>query len=375
VTKFTPKKIAIVSEFLPHIYCGGGEIRYHQIAKRLALRGHEVSWLCMSTELIPEAIEGEQINYVFLGSKVAAPPVRTVGNFLTFIISLISHIRKSNYDLVDAQAFSPLMGAYLACIGKHTALIGTIHDVSTNSEDEFFQFRRLARAAEAVMYRLPLKNIVTVSQSTKTSLINTYGVPGKRVHVIHNGVDLAEVNNIGTKSKQWDLIYVGRLVPHKHIDHFIETCVRTGKTGAIIGHGPLEESIKCAVAHNPSIEFLGRLSSSSGVFAEIARSRALILPSTREGFGMVIAEASALGVPVIAYNCGGVSEVVSHNVSGILVPPLNIQALCNAVDFILSGSNAQRMGKAGRGIVEVRFTWEHTVISLEKAYMKALVSK
>lgn len=370
----SPKRIAIVSEFLPRIHYGGGEIRYHEIAKRLALRGHEVSWLCMSTGSIPKAIEGEQINYVFLGSKVAVPPVRTVGNFLTFITSLVSHIRKNNYDVVDAQAFSPLMGAYLACIGKHAALIGTIHDVSIDAENEFFQFRRLARAAEAIMYRLPLRNIITVSQSTKTSLIKTYGVPGNKIHVIHNGVDLAKVDSIGEKSKQRDLIYVGRLVPHKHIDHFIEACVRTGKTGAIIGQGPLSEYIKRSVAQNPSIEFLGRMGSSSCVFAEIAKSRALVLPSTREGFGIVLAEAGALGVPVIAYNCGGVSEVVSHNISGILVPPMDIKALCNAVDFILSGSNAQRMGKAGRGIVEAKFTWEHTVNSLEKAYLKALLN-
>jgi len=96
------------------------------------------------------------------------------------------------------------------------------------------------------------------------------------------------------------------------------------------------------------LELSGRLDNHNDVLAEIAKSKALILSSTREGFGLVILEAAALGVPVVAYAAGGVLEAVEHDITGILVAPADFPALLKAAKRILEGENADNLGKAAR---------------------------
>jgi glycosyltransferase involved in cell wall biosynthesis len=76
---------------------------------------------------------------------------------------------------------------------------------------------------------------------------------------------------------------------------------------------------------------------------------AVVVPSLKEGFGLAAIEAMALGRPVVATSVGGLTEIVSENQTGFLVPPNNPQALANAlIDLLRDKSLADQMGHAGR---------------------------
>jgi glycosyltransferase involved in cell wall biosynthesis len=101
----------------------------------------------------------------------------------------------------------------------------------------------------------------------------------------------------------------------------------------------------------------------------------LVLPSLSEALGLVLLEAGALGVPVVATAVGGIPEVVEDGVTGILVPPGQPDALADAVTRLLRDpERARAMGEAGRARVEREFTLERTIAGHLAVYESLLGS-
>ena len=101
----------------------------------------------------------------------------------------------------------------------------------------------------------------------------------------------------------------------------------------------------------------------------IAASDLLILPSVAEAFGLVLAEALFLGTPVVATKVGGIPEIVSDGLDGILVPPADSDALADAIMELLNNDERrQRMAGAGRQKILTKFGFEEMVRSYEILY-------
>lgn len=370
----------IIDFFIPH-YQGGGERRLYEIAKRLVRRGHEVDVLCMKISNVPEYENIDGINVYHLGPTINNPPYRSPLDFLRFIISVFKWLTTHKYDVVDAQAFIPLIPASLAYILKiQKNVIGTIHDVAEEkNKEQWIYYGSIANFFEKILYKLPFKKIITVSNAVKRILNRKYGIPNNKIHVVYNGVDLklidsVECNGIDKNS----IIFVGRLIPHKHVDELIKAVkllvneIPDVKL-KIIGDGVVSKNLKNLVKKlsiEDKVKFFGKIDDYSDVIKEIKKSEVLVLPSTREGFGMVLVEANACYKPVIAYKSGGVTEVIDDGINGFLVNKQNISELCEKLKFLLKNKKiAKRMGKNGRKKVEKMFTWDQVVEKIEKIYV------
>ncbi len=91
--------------------------------------------------------------------------------------------------------------------------------------------------------------------------------------------------------------------------------------------------------------------------------------SNSETFGVAALEASACGIPVIGSNIGGIPEVIEHEITGLLVPPDDIEALVSALDRLIDSRNLRDvMGKAGRTFVKKNYLWENNVHELISYY-------
>ena len=126
----------------------------------------------------------------------------------------------------------------------------------------------------------------------------------------------------------------------------------------VAGDGEHREALvarTAALGLSPAVAFLGR-ADAGRVQALLAGARALVVPSTYEGMPLVVLEAMAAGVPVVASRVSGIPEVVVDGETGWLVPPEDPEALAAALTAVLADpAEAARRGAAGRARVAERF--------------------
>jgi len=176
-------------------------------------------------------------------------------------------------------------------------------------------------------------------------LIKYEFVPKKKVFVLPNGINYSLFNN-NSELKNFPgngriiLGTVCRLEPQKGIKYLL-LAMKTILTKfpeaklEIVGTGSLLnelQSLSNKLGISNSIKFLGKF---TDVIPFYKRMDIFVLPSLYEGFGIVILEAMAMGIPIIATNVDGIKEVVINGESGILVPPKNPEALANAVNYLI----------------------------------------
>ena len=127
---------------------------------------------------------------------------------------------------------------------------------------------------------------------------------------------------------KYDVIYAGRLVEHKNVDILIKAIdIAKRRTPdikcGVIGDGPERENLerlRKALSLEKNVEFLGFLEKDEEVISQMKLSKVFVLPSTREGAGLVTLEANACGLPVITvdHKRNGATEVVINGVNGFL---------------------------------------------------------
>jgi glycosyltransferase involved in cell wall biosynthesis len=156
------------------------------------------------------------------------------------------------------------------------------------------------------------------------------------------------------------VLFAGRLSPEKGILELVEAA--NGMTLVVAGDGPLRDRVPGALGFVPH-HALGPLYERAAVVA---------VPSHREGFGVVCAEAMAYGRPVVASAVGGLLDLVVDGETGLQVPPRDVPALREALERLV-GNRAlrRRMGAAGRERVRERFAWPAVTDATLAAYEEA----
>lgn len=163
-------------------------------------------------------------------------------------------------------------------------------------------------------------NVLCLSQKSLRQLKN-WGVSPSRLHLYRYWVDLKSFIPHSSPPPQFTILFVGRLIPKKGIRVFLQAAAKFPRLKFVIaGNGPEETAINRYLKNHNNLKFLGPVQNSS--IAQIYRqSSILCIPSQYpEGFGRVVLEALASGLPIIGSNRGSISEAVDHTVSLIINP-------------------------------------------------------
>ncbi len=177
------------------------------------------------------------------------------------------------------------------------------------------------------------------------------GLPADRVTVSGNFV--ADPGPAPAGTKREGLLFVGRLSEEKGIRPLLAAAALAGVGLRLAGDGPLAALVRAA----PGITALGRLGPAA-VRAEMARATALVLPSLwYEAFPLVLVEAFAAGLPVIASGLGSLAELVEDGVTGRHVAPGSAAALAQALRWAVD--NPTVLAAMGAGARET-FLAKHT---------------
>ena len=207
------------------------------------------------------------------------------------------------------------------------------------------------------------KQYVVVSRATRDEL-RGLGVRGPRVAVVHNGTDPV-VSVDARKTAHPSVCVVGRLVPHKQVEHAVDAVLELRAEFPdlrlrVVGSGWWDAELRRYVDERDAgdvVVFEGHVSEvrKQEIYEE---SWLMALPSVKEGWGLVVGEAAAHGTPTVAYSAaGGTRESIAHGVSGVLVEdPAQFTA---AIGDLLRDADRRRELAAGARRHSDRFTWGH----------------
>jgi glycosyltransferase involved in cell wall biosynthesis len=168
-------------------------------------------------------------------------------------------------------------------------------------------------------------------------------------------------------------LFVGRLSAEKGVDLLIDAWSSELAPLQIVGEGHAGAVLKKrAVRHGPSVQFLGPLSHER-TMQIVRNARALVVPSrSYEAFPLVVAEAYAHAVPVIAPAAGAFPEIVRHGKTGLLFVPGDSNSLRARAVELMDPPTSRRMGEAARQLYEDRYTPKRNLELLVHIYERVI---
>ncbi|MCK9249665.1 MAG: flippase-like domain-containing protein [Solirubrobacteraceae bacterium] len=310
-----------------------------------------------------------------LGRTVGVPANGAVSNLAgspTTIATLRRELAGGDYDVVHLhEPHAPILG-WDALVGTSAPLVGTFHCYSENNVTNgagvvMGARRRLNRLTERI----------AVSDAAAWTGRRYYG---GRYRIIPNGVELPAGSRPGPVAEGMAgplrITFVGQAVERKGLPILLRAfdALRAQLPVQLTVIGPDAEEVRRVAfdAALPGVRVLGRIDDATKA-AELAGSDVLVAPSLGgESFGMVLTEAFAHGVPVVASDIVGYRDVVTHGRDGLLVPPGDAQALAHALrDLALRPARRRTMAEAAGRSAE-RYAWPRVAARVVGVYEDAL---
>lgn len=233
--------------------------------------------------------------------------------------------------------------------------------------------------------------VIAVSKATRADILRAYPeLSAERVHVIYNGIDLAEYQKVsgiktlteyGIDSAIPYVLFVGRITRQKGVTHLVDAirylpsqmqvvlCAGAPDTPEIAAE--LRQKVADARSHHSRIIWIEKMVTKPEAIELYSHARVFCCPSVYEPFGIINLEAMACRTPVVASATGGIREVVVDGGTGYLVPfdqdpvtsfPVHPEKfardLATAINRLLEDpERCKRFGDAGRRRVEETFSW------------------
>lgn len=342
------------------------------------------------TNLLRELQQTEFHNLVVLrGEGWVADQVRELGispHFIdskgSFNLGYIRALRRmvidERVDLIHAHLLgSNVYGALLALICRKP-MIATFHGaVDVAAGERFLKTKFL-------LIGIGASKIVCVSKRLQQELAERSPLPAHKVKLIYNGVDPEAYNNIPTSGLKEELglpedtvlvVSIGNIRPAKGYEYLVNAAVSLSELNqnihfVVVGHqkeelfNQLQNQITQA-PKQPNIHWLGFRQDVASI---LQQADIFLLPSISEGFSISTVEAMMAGVPVIATRSGGPEEILDNNVSGLLVPIQNSEAIVKAIQKLLWQRERESLTDNAKRTAIERFSLQTMLRSYQDIY-------
>jgi starch synthase len=378
-------------EYPPDVY-GGAGVHVEYLGRELARR-IEVEVHCWGTQRLDAGnlhVRGEE-----------PPPEVSAGCDAKFTaavdalaLSLSQMKELGKIDIVHTHTWYAAMAGFLA-----KKLYGIPFVMTTHSLEPLRAWKEeqlgSGYAMSSWMERTAILDadaIIAVSNGTKADILRAYPeVDASRVHVIYNGIDVAQYRKTsateallkyGVDPAAPYVLFVGRITRQKGVTHLVDAVrfLAPGTQVVLCAGSPdtpemeqeMRAGVEAARAAGGNIVWIEKRVPKQEAIELYSNCRVFCCPSVYEPFGIINLEAMACGAPVVASAVGGILEVVVDGVTGRLVPfdadpvtgfPLDADRFsrdlaARIAELMANPSLCARMGAAGRKCVEETFAWQ-----------------
>jgi len=384
-------------EFPPEVY-GGAGVHVEYLSRELA-RLIEVEVHCWGAQRL-------DLGNMHVHGDVPPPEVTagTTAKFKTAVDALALNLAQmkelARIDIVHTHTWYAAMAGFLA-----KKLYGIPFVLTTHSLEPLRAWKAeqlgSGYAMSSWMERTAILDadaIIAVSNGTKADILRAYPeVDTARVHVIYNGIDLAEYRKTsatdaliryGVDPATPYVLFVGRITRQKGVVHLVDAvkylpagmqvvlCAGAPDTPEISAEMRAGVEAARAVGANSAaatkIVWIEKMVTKPEAIQLYSNCRVFCCPSVYEPFGIINLEAMACGAPVVASAVGGILEVVVDGVTGRLVPfaadpvtsfPLDADRFARDLaahlgELMANPTLSAQMGAAGRKRVEETFAWQ-----------------
>ena len=314
--------------------------------------------------------------------KLLAPLARRTGISARFRKA----VADERLDLVHIHFGTDAIALRRALRRSRVPVVVTLHGYDATREPEQpgragrLYRRRLRRLFDRATAVLAVSELIA-------SKARALGAPDSKLQVHYIGIPVTGAVT-SVDDQDIDILFIGRLVEKKGVDDLIRALALIAVTPApaavpvstvVVGEGPLTEELQGAATEaGVDVSFQGKRTAEE-VHALLLRAKVVVVPSKTaadgdmEGLPTVLMEAMALGVPVVATRHSGITEVVEHEVNGLLSEESDPPALAENLNRALSDPELRaRLGAAGREHIREHFNMTTQTAALEDIYAEVI---
>ena len=370
-------------EFPPHV-SGGLATYVYEVTTRLANVGHTVDVALVKGDSdyyrSVEPVDGDVDLSVIDFDPEEIDALSATMLDIDAVQAAVGNVDLGTTDLVHVHDWYGVFGALAATADSNVPIIVSSHLPLRSGY--MYSGHSVSRQAkldiEALGFRIA-DRIVAPSEFVKQIIQREYDVNADQVEVLSNGVDTTRFTPGTDRSDRRgpiEITTVARLTEQKGIPYLLEAAADLPNTldvaVSIVGEGPRRNALekeRDALGVSETVTFEGFLPE-PGLTDAYLDSDIFAFPSVYEPFGLVVLEAMASGRPVVAFDAGGVAEIVRDGIDGLLVPPGDVTAFANALEALATDHERRRaMGRNARNRAE-DFEWARCVSGLEEIYKK-----
>lgn len=356
------------------LYAGAERVQ-ELLAARLPEFGYDVSFACLKEGTFQQRLVAGtlDVSSIVMRSRfdLAQPPRR-----------LVQYVRSCNAQIIHTHT---VRGALLGAIAAAVTGVPLVHHVHSPTARD--TTRRFTNQLNAFVEKLSLqraKALIPVSNSLAHHLSQS-GYSSQPICTVHNGVPASDLSVQAVPGRSLVIGMVALFRPRKGIEVLLRALSdlkRQGLPVQLRAIGEFESrdyqqqvlTLSSQLGVSDCIEWRGFR---SDVLEELTQLDALVLPSLfGEGLPMVVLEAMAVGLPVIASEVEGMPEAIREGSEGLLVRPGNTAALTKALTSLANDPlEASRMGESGRRRQRAMFSDAAMARQVSQIYDRVLASE
>jgi len=329
------ERIAFVSDAIWPYNKGGKEKRLHEITRRLVKEGRQVDiytmqwWDGPKTKITKDGIHLHAITKkypLYKGER------RSISEAILFSLGCFKLLPR-RFDVVDVDSmpFFPLFSVRIVTWLRGKKMLATWHEVwGKNYWQTYMGGLGGMLGAATEWFAMKLPSVVISNSDHTTKRLREVGMK-KRIVTVPLGVDVDNIIMVPVHDLESDIIFAGRLLENKNVNLLINAVAEVKKTKSdvrciIVGDGPERKRLEAQVDNldlTNNVTFFNFLEDHNELYSLMKSSKVFVLPSVREGFGLVVVEANACGIPVITttHTSNAAQDLISEGQNGLLAKP------------------------------------------------------